>query len=531
MKQKLYKFLFFSSIFVMIYSCEYENEIVNYHSQNHEEKHFKVTKVNYNQLKRNKKLLERLGSIKNTKQQPAEKIITSNDNSFFIDTNFAYLIEGENGKHSYTFKITRQNPQNRLENLVLNENNTGGFDLFIAKYNITELEYNQLQNGGNPNLVNKLDIVPVANNIIDINYQMRGVGVDGMCLTATIIPGNICPEKIHTFENAKSCKYFDQGTFVPYKEQIVYTMEPCADGSSGSSGGDPIDYGNYNGPDNDLPSGEGLILPPDGTPGSGSPNIPPDNTDPEQGDTIEDTQNPVNTTPVVEPIETPCDKIKKGTTSNDYKIKFKSLTNNYNLSHETGFAETELNGQKEYVDCLPIGTNVVRPPSGSKNLTHVHQNVPLVSPNGIAYDGRVKIFSVADLQNLITLLQLNNTDPKDAFATMISNEAIYSITILEPIALDTLFRQKFRKFTEDYKIEAKNIIEGFHSKEVRNDLLKIMFLKGVKKMGLENKIGLFEGTIENETATNISDYKINWERKKIKKTLLGVVVESIPCDN
>ena len=537
LKQKLKIGLLLVWVALLFVACEYDEKTVNYHTQDHAEKHLKVSKVNFNQLQNNKKLMDRLGKLKNTTQQTAARIIQSNDNSFYIDTDFAYLIESENGKHSYTFEIISQDPQYRLENLIVKENNTDGYNLYIAQYDITELEYEQLQNGENPSLINKLNIVPVANNIINTTNILNRGSAEGMCLTETVVPGNICPEGYHSFDDITDnllaggnggCNYFVAGTFTPYKEQVVYSWGPCGDDGGG---GDPIDDGNYDGPDGGYPGGSGDGTPPTDGSGTSDPANPPDNTDPNPDNSFEDTEDPVNTTPVVEEEEyhNPCDKIKNETSSNNYKTKFKALTNNYNLSHETGFVEKEINGVKEYVDCVPNGQNMVTPPQGSKNITHVHQNLPKTL-NGVEYDGRAKIFSIGDLFGLIRTLQANNPNPKDAFCAMLSDEGVYAITILEPIIITPELMIAINEMNEKIEIEEYNIIKGFYSESVRKEKLQKMFLKSLKKLGLENKIALFEANIENENAADINDYKINWSRIELKKVFLGIKPESTPCN-
>jgi hypothetical protein len=64
----------------------------------------------------------------------------------------------------------------------------------------------------------------------------------------------------------------------------------------------------------------------------------------------------------------------------------------------------------------------------------------------------------------------------------------------------------------------------------RKEYLEKMFLLGLKKFELENKIGLFEGEVENANSSDINNYNIKWTRKKLRKVFLGHQVDPEPCD-
>ena len=103
--------LFFISSFFLI-SCEkdIEEDIVNQKNSK-----LKIFKINFKEFKNNSELLNKIAkSTGKNKLEQNQRLVHSADNSFYIDTDFAYLIESENGNHSYTFLIIRQNPQYRL---------------------------------------------------------------------------------------------------------------------------------------------------------------------------------------------------------------------------------------------------------------------------------------------------------------------------------------------------------------------------------------------------------------------------------
>jgi hypothetical protein len=97
---------------------------------------------------------------------------------------------------------------------------------------------------------------------------------------------------------------------------------------------------------------------------------------------------------------------------------------------------------------------------------------------------------------------------------MISNEGVFAVTLLEPFSLDERIQlnSKWIKFEKDYKKESAIIILDLNSNaNTRKEKLQKMLLQLLKDSGLENKIGLFEGTVENE----LSSINLNWTRKTL----------------
>jgi hypothetical protein len=123
-----------------------------------------------------------------------------------------------------------------------------------------------------------------------------------------------------------------------------------------------------------------------------------------------------------------------------------------------------------------------------------------------------------------------NLDKTKIQSGMLLDYAIYAITVIEAINTnDVAFMANFRKFITYYLSNAQKIINQFYSPEFRKKALQKMFLKGLEEMGLEDKVGFFEATIENENATDINNYKINWSRKKLNNNSPGGI-EDAPCN-
>lgn len=153
-------FIIFTTISLFFAGCSFE--AIGEH-QNHDENgvntHFKKEKISFKTFSKNPKLMGKLDKNKETlKSITSNKIISSTDQSFFINTNDALYIEDENGLHSYTFAINRNLENVFLENLVIQLQQDGTYKSFIVSYNITEQELEDLKNGTLSDINNKISL-------------------------------------------------------------------------------------------------------------------------------------------------------------------------------------------------------------------------------------------------------------------------------------------------------------------------------------------------------------------------------------
>ncbi len=223
---------------------------------------------------------------------------------------------------------------------------------------------------------------------------------------------------------------------------------------------------------------------------------------------------PVNTNePIcITCVASPCDKIKNSTSSTQYMNSFTNINKPTVLAlpYEYGFAQVN----DTYTFSQAVGGEAVPIPNGAKNYTHTHPNRPKVDDDGNPYHGNVKIHSPEDIKALLVKCQRNNVDKTNAFGVMISDEGIFALSILEPIDLSSISTTKWKKFVDNYDIKATEILSDYRETSqavIRKEKLQKMLLEEFKKLGLENKIGLFEGTVDNTTSTP----EINWQRKKL----------------
>lgn len=510
MTKKTKKLSLFGIIVVVLFTfinCEYDEKTIDYQKQDQSDNNLKVSKVNFNQFKNNKKLMDKLGNIKNTTQQTTARLIQANDGSFSINTDLAYLIESENGNHSYTFQIIRQNPQYRLENLILKENDSTGYNLYIAQYNITELEFEQLQNGENPTIINKLTIVPVANNIINTTNILNRGSAEGMCLTETVVPGNTCPgPEHHTFEDIMGnvlaggnggCPYFVNGGFTAYAQKTIYSWGPC--GQDDGGGGNPIDNGNYDNP---------------GLTGGG-----------------------VNTTPTFNStIKKPCEEIKKITDKPAFATNMQVLKNNINGTKEKGFIIRDKTGTDAFspvVEGNSDGT-ITYPYADSTpaELDLLFSSIGTAHNHITTINTQIGIFTPEDLGNLLlnglieTHLQNPNrsTTPKKAVIFVITDKGFFALKInnltkLQAFCIDYASWSKER--TEKYMKEHFQDPEEYNITPTSTKQEQITgFLRFMQDQDIG--IDLYEGN---------KDTFGNWNKLDLTENNGNFTYTPTPCNN
>ncbi len=440
-KIKILLMLLFVSGFIFN-SCDKDfevDELLN-KNQKSDNSNLKVSKVYFNDFKKNTELLNKIAkSIGKNKIEQNQRIVHSTDNSFYIDTDFAYFIEDENGKHSYTFQMIRQNPLYRLENLILKENDSSGYNLYIAQYDITELEYEQLQNGENPTIINKLNIVPVANNIINTtNIFSRGSGE--FCLTETIIPGNTCPgREHHTLGDVLGgaiCPYFNGGGFSLYAQQTIFSWGPCVHDAGGGDGGDPVDGGN--------------------------------------NDNIDNTGGNVNTTPTYtsNTIKKPCEEIKKITDKPQFVSNMQALKDNINGTKEKGFIIRDKVGTDAFSPIIEGDNkgNVTYPyfDSTPAELALLFSSVGTAHNHIITINTQIGIFTPEDLESLVFngLIETHPQNPN--LSTIPKKSVIFVITDKGFFALKINDLAKLVAFTNSYRLWTKEKTDEY-MKEVFQD--------------------------------------------------------------
>lgn len=228
----------------------------------------------------------------------------------------------------------------------------------------------------------------------------------------------------------------------------------------------------------------------------------------------------------------PCATLTQATNTPNYKTKFNNLNKQekFNSPVETGFALAKNSTGVYYnKDLLAIGGTSLKPDKDAINFTHVHNNhMALDSVSGQMYDSGVKILSPGDIFNITSSdSMLNNAsaagfEPSSCFATMISNEGIFSVAALVPNIV--ILKKDYENFKRIYYEKAEEIIltkrSKYNNPEKRKKALEKMLLKLIDETpGYKGNLGLFEGDASDPN-------NLKWIKKELNSS--GDVVPT-PC--
>ncbi len=494
-------------------SCELQEEAIHQHEHN---SNLKLYELKLEELMTNKKFVNSFSKLPKSKKSIANatfgRTVMEDEYGFTIANKPAKVIEN-NGETSYTFLITRDSTNlHSFENLVIQTDSLNNTKALIIKYNLTSdilasdhgssefqatKEITQIVYNNQPSTTGKELFEDPCTTIHTIICCQSWSGGAGSCHVAQEV-----------------CLTTNAGT----KYLSVNSETICEESTGGDSPGDT-------GTSSDGVSTNG---------GGATTTTTSSNYDGSDTSIHGNGSNSVNTAPVAPEVDQmdddPCTSLNKNTTNKTaYMTNFNSLNDPlaYDYPYETGFAmRTYPSGSRYYGFLSPSseGTSL-KIPDGCLNYTHIHNN-QLQTINGNSIDHAVKMFSAADLYALLTKCQVactnNGASASDAFGVMISNEGIFAISLLGPYAHAVDFNVKWQKFLDNYKRETERILfDPLLNAEQRKKELEKMFLQELKALGLEDKVGFFEGTVTTEAGIK----KLNWTRK----TLNSDTVTPNPC--
>lgn len=464
-------------------------------------------------------LVKNYPTKKEVKNRLASRTIYAEDDNFYIDTEQSIYIEDtESNYSSYTFTVYRTETDNTnyLENLVLSFPDDDHYQLTLIRYELTTQEKQDLENGIDVDLSNNvITTTPVDDSDFGVELSNKLILVeDGDCFTLI--------ETTCSYGNHAD-GYYESGNECPgHHEEEIWTFCNDSGGGGGSGSSDGDTSGGYSS-DGTIDTGTG-----GGGGGSGS-GTGSSNTDDGSniGDNCKGCGGNVITSPLPELEEeileeTPCEILNNKTVNDSsYMANFNNLLEpwRYTFPNESGFVVKKVNGLNTYSYLFANNKKSLTFPAGSLNYTHVHNNKPKENDAGEQYDAAVKILSPEDLKQLIGVCRranmFYNLPETDSFGVMVSDEGIFCISIIDELSSAEIhtFLQNLGKFEKEYIRVGKKIATKYSelSENQRKEMLQKMFLKGLKKLGLENKIGLFEGEVTNVSGTDI----LNWTRKTL----------------
>jgi hypothetical protein len=165
-------------------------------------------------------------SIMEIKGRTRAKQENGSSNRMVYDSIYNFYFDYENGIHiqdgsydSYTFPVYKQNSNEKIQNLVFSKNDTGNFDSYFVKYDITKQELNTLSQA------------EISMKAATIDKMMYGIDTTNIayrkCYEIVQNPRHFRPIANTTGEDF----IYIQGS--PWSTHEV----PCDDGGSGGGGG------------------------------------------------------------------------------------------------------------------------------------------------------------------------------------------------------------------------------------------------------------------------------------------------------
>lgn len=466
----------------------------------------------------------------NIARAKTSKLLYNARYSFTIDTDKIVYME-KDGKHSYTFPIYRDTDNGKVENYIINENDLGEFEEFIAKYNLTEQEKEKIENHepvalGDKTEVQRLGISGLSECdpvVINIEKTYDGNGTENGSLVTYMVP--------------IGCK---GGGTLSYG-QVYNVLDNNGDAGGGQSGGNGSGSNGYGG-DGGTPSGNPWSS--GGLPGDNSgPSTPNNPNAPSTGGTTtgggttggtttptipggstgdqtitsssghHEYHDPTLLTYVVVPKSIAIVKLEEITNDNSkpYKAKVAILQQSLNEPLEKGFEfRTNDNGGLEPATFIQGGPKGVQFPLPEINtIVRMHSHPNHIDPVFSAQDisGMAEFFAVkndfeaSDDEDIISLL-ITSTG---AFALKIDDiNKVWSFNQDMKFGTDSDGNSKKDKFEKSYKrdiiTKARNLCNN-----TCTDAQYISYLEANLLVWLSNQntgLGLYKGTLKPDGTYN-----------------------------
>lgn len=194
--------------------------------------------ISFKELSNNKNILKEINAFKNNRLSSEFLGRTINDSitGLEIDTDFVSYLESVDGQyHSYTFNVTNTPKGVGLENVFFSLQSDGSYKKFIAYYDLTEIEINDLQKGKFVDIENKLQIFELPEHSFS-NLELRLFYDDSSnCwMNTRWISGDNCNEQgNHSYEDVSEGLVIctaDIGPTQGYSESYVVTCNQTGSG-------------------------------------------------------------------------------------------------------------------------------------------------------------------------------------------------------------------------------------------------------------------------------------------------------------
>lgn len=453
-KIRILKNLLIFNIAFMLFSCEVQEDFVEYKS---EMKIKKVSVKDIMQKPEHKNVRKPISDFKEivlskNKQNTQAKLVYNEQYGLYIDDENGMFIE-KDGIQSYTFRIRRTGTEDKLENIVFKSNSNGDFETLIVTYDIT---YDEIKNLGKEEIQNR--------NVQYSTYNYQTEGLPTLVCVQTWVFTMVPPDEGDL-----------TGGSIDYVGIWVLSAEDCA-WVGGGGGGSTSGVGGTSGNTGGYTGGGG---------GGGSNNTGGTNTN-----------TPIITTPITtggDLIDLSLPELNKITTQNEngtniLRNTIDQMKSNLNNGSEEGI-EFSLNSDDTYTPFpMPSGFDGIQfPPVSTNNpLIRMHKH----------HSGLDPIFSAEDIIGMVGFYldkqNLNPSSPQNTNITsiMVSVSGVHALRVSIVADLQDLYNEyqinqgSFNAFKDAYNSQvikkSQNQCGGTCSDAEYNQLLLNNFSAFIK---------------------------------------------------
>lgn len=424
----------FLSLFLVLLSCQKDEEIPRGRESSLD---YTMKIITEEQIKDNEGLYGMLQQFDvNSYGNNLGRGIHSHEYGFTIHTEYAKLIETEEGYRSYTFYISNDSLDGPMENLLFSLNEEGGYDAYVVRYDFTEEEFPLLEDINN----RRIEFLGV-----DVNYgEVASRGTSAQMRVKSFI----CEETYVSIYTLCSTCGKEECPLSGWVTTLTNTDCYFIWG---------YDYGDYNG----TGSGSSTSGGGDGT-GDGDDGEPP-NDDSGHNSSV------IITTPMEEPgeEEDPCEGIATLLDDSGFVDKMEELEDNEDLHHETGyshnmdgnFTQLQQNGNNAVVIPKPFDPNLI-------GAMHVHYNdyqIPDQDGDGTPDIRKmIRQFSASDIKTFLEMVKnahQNGNPTSKVYLMMVSSQGNYMLRFtgnvsninlnFNPKQLKSVYEGYFKKYSDE----------------------------------------------------------------------------------
>lgn len=241
MKHHITKALLCLSMTLLVFNCQNEAITEQAEQTTAPQRTSKFSMLKSKEISSNKGLMRILENAEEKKlESSANKTVYNAEYDFTVNTNYAKVIQNENGLSNYTFGVSREEDNGLLENLLLKEQTDGTFLVYLVVYNITDTGRNALANQEIVDMENNINYVPLADISSSIFNKENSTAETCTVYSYEWEAGSLCSAGgNHSYQDGNACNGWNNPDQAATQGGWSLTSNEVNCGSGTSTGYDP----------------------------------------------------------------------------------------------------------------------------------------------------------------------------------------------------------------------------------------------------------------------------------------------------